>query len=171
MTKTPIGIVKQRIFNEYDTEREQVYSTEEREFVQKAASLIPEGALVLNQPHDGSVFAYGLDGLNTYFRSAGTFGYSDTAETIRQGADKIATDKDVQDAVKSTGAEYLILLDQGVAYEDGKWLSTYYDSYVPFWDGLNKVTDETPGYELILADGDMRLYKITATEDGEGSEG
>ena len=171
VTKTPIGIVKQRIANEYDTEREQVYSTKEREFVQKAASLIPEGSLVLNQPHDGSVFAYGLDGLNTYFRSAGTFGYSDTAETIRQGADKIATDKDVQDAVKSTGAEYLILLDQGVAYEDGKWLSTYYDSYVPFWDGLNKVTDETPGYELILADGDMRLYKITATEDGEGSEG
>ena len=170
-TKTPIGIMKQRISNEYDTEREQVYSTEEREFVQKAASLIPEGALVLNQPHDGSVFAYGLDGLNTYFRSAGTFDYSDTAETIRQGADKIATDKDVQDAVKSTGAEYLILLDQGVAYEDGKWLSTYYDSYVPYWDGLNKVTDETPGYELILADGDMRLYKITATEDGEGSEG
>ena len=109
--------------------------------------------------------------MNTYFRSAGTFGYSDTAETIRPRADKIATDKDVQDAVKSTGAEYLILLDQGVAYEDGKWLSTYYDSYVPFWDGLNKVTDETPGYELILADGDMRLYKITATEDGEGSEG
>ena len=101
---------------------------------------------MLNQPHDGSVFAYGLDGLNTYFRSAGTFGYSDTAETIRQGADKIATDKDVQDAVKSTGAEYLILLDQGVAYKDGKWLSTYYDSYVPYWDGLNKVTDETPGY-------------------------
>ena len=170
-TKTPIGIMKQRISNEYDTEREQVYSTEEREFVQKAASLIPEGTLVLNQPHDGSVFAYGLDSLNTYFRSAGTFDYSDTAETIRQGADKIATDKDVQDAVKSTGAEYLILLDQGVAYKDGKWLSTYYDSYVPYWDGLNKVTDETPGYELILADGDMRLYKITATEDGEGSEG
>lgn len=170
-TKTPIGIMKQRISDEYNTEKEQVYNSEEREFVRRAAALIPEGALVLNQPHDGSVFAYGLDGLNTYFRSAGTFGYSDTAEIIRHEADQIATNKNVQDAVKSTGAEYLILLDQGIAYEDGKWLSTYYDSYVPFWDGLNKVTDETPGYELILADGDMRLYKITATEDGEGSEG
>ena len=30
VTKTPIGIVKQRIANEYDTEREQVYSTKER---------------------------------------------------------------------------------------------------------------------------------------------
>lgn len=167
VTKTPMGIVKQRIANEYNADKEQVYSSEERAFVKKALELIPDNALVLNQPHDGSVFAYGLEGLNTYFRSAATFGYNDTAETIRQGLDNIATDKAVQDAVKSTGAEYLIMLDQGVAYKDGKWLSTYYDSYVPFWDGLNKVTDETPGFELLLSDGDMRLYKITATEDAQ----
>lgn len=37
---------------------------------------------------------------------------------------------------------------------------------MPLWAGLNNVTDETPGLELVLSEGDdMRLYKITATED------
>lgn len=168
-TKTPIGVMKQRITDEYSTEREQVYSAREREFVRKALDAIPEGALVINQPHDGSVFAYGLDGLNTYFRSAGSFGYSETADTIREGMNNLATSEEVQDAVKSTGAEYLLLLDQGVAYQDGKWLSTYYDSYVPLWDGLNKVTDDTPGFELVLAEDDMRLYKISPEYTGATS--
>ena len=166
VTPTPIGIVKMRISNEYDTAREQVYSADERAFVQKVKEVIPEGALVINQPQDGSVFAYGLDGLNTYFRSAGSFDYSATADAIRQGMDKITLDDDVRNAVASTGAEYLLLLDEGVPYDEGKWLTTYHEGYVPLWAGLNNVTDETPGLELVLSEGDdMRLYKITATED------
>ena len=84
---------------------------------------------------------------------------------------EIASDDSVLKAVESTGADYLLLLDQGVPYNEGTWLPQYCEMYVPLWDGLNKITDDTPGLELILADGDMRLYKITATEDGEGSEG
>ena len=165
-TTTPIGNIRERIANEYSTSREQVYSTEERAFVQKVKETIPEGALVINQPQDGSVFAYGLDGLNTYFRSAGSQDYAATADTIRQGIDKIATDEDVQNAVASTGAEYLMLLDQGVPYDEGTWLTTYHERYLPLWAGLNNVTDETPGLKLVLSEGDdMRLYKITGADD------
>ena len=89
-----------------------------------------------------------------------------TADAIRQGMDKITLDDDVRNAVASTGAEYLLLLDEGVPYDEGKWLTTYHEGYVPLWAGLNNVTDETPGLELVLSEGDdMRLYKITATED------
>lgn len=35
------------------------------------------------------------------------------------------------------------------------------------WEGLANLTDDTPGFETILADGDMRLYKITAEESAE----
>ena len=112
------------------------------------------------------MFAYGLDGLNTYFRSAGSQDYAATADTIRQGIDKIATDEDVQNAVASTGAEYLMLLDQGVPYDEGTWLTTYHEHYLPLWAGLNNVTDETPGLKLVLSEGDdMRLYKITGADD------
>ena len=166
VTKTPIGIVKQRIANEYDTEREQVYSTKEREFVQKAASLIPRVACA-ESAHDGSVFAYGLDGLNTYFRSAGTFGYSDTAETIRQGADKIATDKGRSRRCEKVRAPNTSSCSTRVSPTKTANGSRPTMTATSLLDGLNKVTDETPGYELILADGDMRLYKITATEDDE----
>lgn len=168
---TPIGKVKQRIADVYSTENDQVYNLEEREFVRKVKTLIPDGTLVINHPQDGSVFSYGLDGLNTYFRHPGSKGYSETADTIRGAMNEIASDDSVLEAVESTGAEYLLLLDQGVPYNEGKWLPQYYEEYAPLWDGLNKITDDTPGFELILADGDMRLYKITATEDGEGSEG
>lgn len=165
---TPIGNVRERIADEYDTNREQVYSAEERAFVRKVMETIPEGTLVLNQPQDGSVFAYGLDGLNTYFRSAGSQDYNATADTIRQEMDRIATDQSVQEAVASTGAEYLLLLDQGVPYEDGKWLSTYHENYLPLWAGLNSITDETPGLELVLSEGDdMRLYKITDADSSQ----
>lgn len=167
-TTTPIGNIRERIADEYSSPREHVYSAEERTFVQKVKETIPEGALVINQPQDGSVFAYGLDGLNTYFRSAGSQDYAATADTIRQGIDKIATDEDVQNAVASIGAEYLMLLDQGVPYDEGTWLTTYHERYLPLWAGLNNVTDETPGLELVLSEGDdMRLYKITATDDDQ----
>ena len=168
---TPMGTVKARIALEYDSSIEQVYSSQEREFVKKVESVIPEGALVINQPHDGSVFAYGLDGLNTYFRSASSFGYSDEADSIREGMKDFVSDPAIKKAVEDTGATYLLMLDQGVSYEDGKWITTYHESYVPMWDGLNKITDDTPGLEVVLADGDMRLYKITAVDDTEKNEG
>lgn len=166
---TPIGKMKQRIADVYGAEVDKVYSKEERDFVQKAKSLIPDGALVINHPQDGSVFSYGLDGLNTYFRYPGSKGYSATADTIRGKMNEIASDDSVLKAVESTGADYLLLLDQGVPYNEGTWLPQYYEMYVPLWDGLNKITDDTPGLELILADGDMRLYKITGTDDGGAS--
>lgn len=162
--ETPIGAVKQRIADVYNKESEKVYSTEEREFVEKVKSLIPEEALVLNFPQDGSLLAYGLDGLNVYYRSASSSGYSKDADVIRKGIDKVASDQEVQDAIKKTGAKYLMLLDQGVSYQDGSWLGTYHERYVPLWDGFNRITDDTPGLKLLLSDGDMRLYEITAVE-------
>lgn len=32
------------------------------------------------------------------------------------------------------------------------------------WRGIDSIRDDTPGFEAVLAEGDMRLYKITAVE-------
>mgnify|MGYP000606326386 CR=1 FL=1 len=79
---------------------------------------------------------------------------------IRNSIDEIAENTDVQKAVSNTGAQYILLLDQGVPYEDGTWLSTYSKAKSEQWNGFNRISDQTPGLEMVLADGDMRLYRI-----------
>ena len=158
--QTPFGLVKKRISDYYSTKKDKVYSTEEHEFVEKALDVIPEGSLVLNQPHDGSIFAYSLDGMNTYFRDRTPVNITEDAEVIRNSIDEIAENTDVQKAVSNTGGQYILLLNQGVPYEDGTWLPTYSKAKSEQWNGFNRISDQTPGLETVLADGDMRLYRI-----------
>lgn len=50
-------------------------------------------------------------------------------------------------------------LDSGADHASGLRTKGY--RYKPEdWAGIESVTDETPGFEVVLADGDMRLYKI-----------
>lgn len=158
--QTAYGQLRNWLKDSYDMGTEQVYSAEEQQFVDKVLETIPEGAAVINQPNDGSVFAYGLDGLNTYYRSNSVSGLTKNSEIIRKEIDEIAESESVQNAVKAVGAQYVLLLDQGVPWEDGVWMSEYHEGAVQNWDGLNGITDDTPGLEVVLADGDMRLYKI-----------
>lgn len=144
----------------YDTSVEQVYSEDEKRFVEKVLSIIPKDSLVINQPCDGSVFAYGVNGLNTYFRSTSSDDLPEDAFNIQKGLAQIAGNSAVQDAVERSGAEYVLLLDQGVPFEEGTWLVQTNDRQFHYWDGINNITDDTPGLEPVLAEGDMRLYKI-----------
>ena len=70
----------------------------------------------------------------------------------------MATDEQVKTAVRSTGAEYLIQLDQG----DTEAREPYPFTYDPDdWRGIDAIDDNTDGFEVVLSDGDMRLYRIT----------
>lgn len=158
VSRTPFGVVKQRLGNFYDTEGEKVYDSDEQAFVEEVLASIPEGSLVLNQPNDGSVFAYGLDNLNTYYRQISHEGETDNARIIREHLNDIASDPAVQQAVHETGAQYVLLLDQGVNRKKGTWLAQYKDP--ESWQGVDSITDDTPGFKKILADGEMRLYQI-----------
>lgn len=164
---TAVGYMHYLMESGYDEGGEQVYSAEEQRFVREVLEMIPGGALVINQPHDGSAFAYGLDGLNTYFRHIDTGGTTEQSRTIRDHLSDIATDSTVREAVRNSGAQYVLLLDQGVPYDEGRWLIQTGEDYEMGWKGLANLADDTPGFETILADGDMRLYKITAEESAE----
>lgn len=157
-TDTPFGRVKYRLSGFYDMDDEKVYDAAEQAFVRKVLETIPEDALVLNQPNDGSVFAYGLDNLNTYYRQISHEGETENARLIREHLDDIATDPAVQKAVKETGARYVLLLDQGVSRKKGTWLAQYKDP--ESWRGIDNITDDTPGFKPILSNGEMRLYEI-----------
>lgn len=151
---------KQQLRSVYNFDGTQIYTSEEREFVQNAAELIPEDSLVLNFPFDGSVFAYPTDGLNVYYKSCRPSNETSVSQIIRTGLNNISANDSVAQAVQDTGAEYVILLDAGsldMLTEDSYTpLATYHHD---MWQGFI-IDDETPGFECILADGNMRLYRI-----------
>ena len=51
----------------------------------------------------------------------------------------------------------MLLLDQGMRTNQTKHFWSYYPEQ---WSGIEGITDQTPGFKTILAEKDMRLYKI-----------
>ncbi|MCI2183217.1 MAG: hypothetical protein LKK55_00720 [Olsenella sp.] len=139
-----------------------VLTGDEFEFSKEALALIPAGSTVINEPNDGSAFLYPLLDAKIYYRPLAFFDGSDneTNESllIRHHLNEYATRQDVRDAVASIGAKYVLVLDQGSDNGEGRarlW------SYVPEqWDGIEDITDDTPGFTVVLARDDMRLYRI-----------
>ena len=147
-----------------------IYTTAEKEFVAEVEQVLPEGAVVINNPNDGSCFCYVVDGMRTYYRYLRTYGEGGETEDsalIRSRLDSISYDDRVKEAVENVGAEYLLLLDQGRWYNpsdpDSNFFFTYDDNSL--WAGIDYVRDSTPGFEVVLARDDMRLYRITAIDD------
>ena len=159
--QTAFGVVCERLEAKNNTIAPNIYNANEREFVQKVKKTVPKGSLIINEPNDGTAFAYGVDGLSIYYRYLRTYGgedETDASKTIRKRLNSVATDEQVKTAVRSTGAEYLIQLDQG----DTEAREPYPFTYDPDdWRGIDAIDDNTDGFEVVLSDGDMRLYRIT----------
>lgn len=134
-----------------------------RRFVEKARDVVGDDTLVLNNPYDGSMYAYGSTGLRTYYRDMG--GYGATYESpeslaVRERLAEIGSSDDVAAAVRALGARYLLLLNDEAPIG---WFSPV---YLPVqWEGLTAIDDDTPGLEVVLAEDDMRLYRLA---EGEG---
>ena len=135
------------------------YSDAEKDFVEQAKQIVGNDAVVLNNPFDGSMVAYGLSGLPVYNRSRTNY---DSASESRESAvfrehlDELAVNEEVQDAIDAVGAEYVLSLDKSA--NRMKILFYHYDRDA--WSGFTQLSDETPGLELVLSDGGMKLYKI-----------
>ena len=141
----------------------EVYDGAEKAFVQQVKQTVPADALIINVPDDGSAFAFAADDLRTYFRYTREYDVSsETPESriIRNSLRTIADNGYVQEAVESIGAEYVLQLDQGEPDVESPHLFTYENGKK--WRGIDGIRDDTPGFEVVLAEGDMRLYKITA---------
>lgn len=145
------------------------YDAQESAFVQKVLKIVPQGSLVLNQPYDGSVYAWGVDGLNVYYKAwEGNWMGAPTEDNtlIATRLNRIYEDPQVCAAVAHTKAKYLLLLnrsDYQVDESNPNYMKSMYASYeIAQWKGIDRVRDTTPGFKPILTEGTMRLYKITA---------
>lgn len=167
LVRTPFGTVTELMDKWNDSHLSRPYTTQEEEFVARAARMIEPNAVVLNQPYDGSAYAYAVNGVNVYYKAwEGNWMGQRSAdnELLSKHLNEIATNTRVQQAVKKVGARYLLLLDRSDYQKmpdkpEGR--ANAYGWYnIHTWHGIEAVKDTTPGFELVLKQGDMRLYRI-----------
>ena len=145
----------------YGNDSNRVYGGEEVDFVDKAKELMDDpNALVINSPNDGSLFAYGVNAINTYFRGSAVKHQSDEAIILRTRLSDYSFDSKVKHVVEYTDAKYVLQLDHGVAYEDLIKLPQFYEKNKDAWRGVDAIDESTPGFTLLLSEGDMRFYRI-----------
>lgn len=135
------------------------YSREESDFVQQVMDIVGDQGVIINVPADGSVVSYGFDGLHAYYREMNNYsipgGETQESITIRQHLSEISTNTEVQDAVRKVGAHYVLRLSFTGEPSSISWGYAESD-----WNGIVSINDNTPGFETVLAEGELRLYRI-----------
>lgn len=156
--RTGFGRMHDRIESCYDVEKVGL-SEKEREFAKEAEMIVGDEGTIINSPYDGSVYLYSLDNANVLFDFY-QYGqeYPNESKIIRENLVNIAESNEVKKAVETVGAEYVLLLDQDRPEAKGRVRASDYDR--ADWIGLESISDETPGFEVVLSKDDMRLYKI-----------
>lgn len=139
------------------------YDAAEQSFVDKVLEIVPEGELILNLPNDGSCFAYPVQGANVFYKDVTSPNITDAGQTeeariIRRNLYRLSDYQSVQDAVRKLDAHYLLVLDQGLGTDNPNRILPWFRSSQ--WRGIMSVNDDTPGFEVVLAQDDMRLYRL-----------
>ena len=137
------------------------YTDTEKNFVDRVNELIDEDDVVLNLPYDGSMMAYGLSDLSVYYRSIAGYGRASESEQgalMREQLSSLATNEQVQEAVRETSADYVLIMANG---EDQLNFTSAYDPEL--WKGIESINENTPGFELVLSEGDKKLYRIVSS--------
>lgn len=150
--------INQEISTRYSWD--QTLTSEEDAFIDKVMEAIPEDAMVINVPADGSCWSYGVEGLNTFYRRSSNTGSRDDAqeaELIRTQLCNVTTNEEVQQTLEDLDARYVMLLDDPSGDDPTKLALRYEEKN---WTGIETITENTPGFKLILSEGDMRLYEI-----------
>lgn len=138
-----------------------VLTYEEQQFAEEALSLVPEDAVIINNPNDGSVFLYPLFDTALYYRGCTVpNNNNESAESriIRLHLSEISTSLEVRQAVQNIGAAYVIQLDSNDRPEEFRINYQNYDHNE--WSGINDISEDTPGFSLVYSDDDMYLYRI-----------
>lgn len=161
--QTAFGMLEDKFAIANSATVDNVLTSEEREFLQEVDEIVPDDAVILNQPYDGSAFAYGLYGMNVYYRYFGlnTGSDSDTSIELRLHVDDWESDPDVAQALDDANVQYVLLLDEGDNQDESRrYLPTPWNREEDF-SGLYNISEEhAPGFVEVLRDGDMVLYEI-----------
>lgn len=148
---------------EYSTEDDRRYTAAESAFVQKVAE-ITGADKVLNNPYDGSCYAWGIDGVSVVYpdrRRLYDYGLGDSS--VVSNLSDYATNESIRSAVRELGARYVLQLDPGKCMQDylgDKDFEAKTKEHPYVWGGIDAIDETTPGFKLILREGNMSLYEI-----------
>lgn len=165
--QTALGQVRHGFHLSANHDHTLIVEDDEEEFMKQVKDIVGD-ELVVNIPDDGSIFAYPISGLRTYYRDYRVYQgsrlvHGDAPEEdpnsvlIRKYGAWQDSNPQVKEAFESIGARYVMVLDQGKSLRSQPKVTTY---DMPLWTGLMGITDETPGFEAVLSDGDKRLYRV-----------
>ena len=157
---SPFTTYKQAMSNLNNGNVHYSYTPEEQDFVEDCLEVLPKNSLVANFPYDGSSMAYGINGASVVFRAYYDSNYKGYPE-LRKDLNCVEESVDVQSFLRESNIEYLILLDYAEDFEEGSF--AFCEDAVTRskqWSGILSIRDDTPGFEVVLARDDMRLYKI-----------
>ena len=147
----------------FDKKSPSVYSSDEIDFVENAGKLIAPETKVINIPFDGSCFAYDIQNLNIYYRDPHVSGAKNTSETehswlYRKQLSNYLNCQQVRDALKNDQIQYVLMLDDGDSKDEPERFFIGYNEND--WSGITSINENTPGFSLVLAKDDMKLYRI-----------
>lgn len=149
---TPFGYMTDKLTKENAIEDNWILDREEREFLAEVKNKVGND-VVLNLPYDGSAFAYALNDINIYYRNYAPHTDGESI-LIQQGLCNVANDSRVSDVIEREGIHWLLILD----YQGDEYSTVDFDHNE--WLGVVDVTDDTSGFNVVLSEGDMRLYEI-----------
>lgn len=158
--ETSFGYIYDKLYSQNNNDQSAIDS-KERAFLEQVKNIVDD-SLVYNIPQDGSAYAYSLKGINTYEQRMIAKSDESSIE-LRKQLNNINSNEKVRNIVDSIGLKYVLLLDYGIGDDSTILKKDFGEGQFDAkdWPGVLTITDETPGFELILKDGDMRLYKIT----------
>ncbi|MBR1828870.1 MAG: hypothetical protein IJ781_05090 [Atopobiaceae bacterium] len=138
-------------------------TSDEMAFLEEVQKVVPEGTAVINMPFDGSVFAYSVYDIDVMYRQY-AMDPGKVGKELKASINELDSNEEMQKQVREQNIGYLLQLDQGDGKngvnEDGSVLDLGYRQKE--WAGVNAVRDDTPGFTVVLSEGDMRLYRIDA---------
>lgn len=158
-----MGLIKVHGRLESDYSWSKGLTLEEVGFVKQATADLPAGTLIINVPRDGSAWLYGVEGTNAFFRRTKGTGLADaeTSKTIRLHLRDVASNEEVQKILQDYDARYVLMLDVKSSKDPTVTDHRYNEKD---WVGIESIDESTPGFTLLLSDGDMRFYRIDAID-------
>lgn len=118
------------------------------------AQITSDGGLVLNNSLDGSAFYYSAYDINVANRTCG----SDLSD-LRKYAVGYVSNPSIRNKMTNLDIRYVLQLDSGAIPTDASTFELNYKA--SDWAGIQDITPETPGFELVYSRGDIRLYRLT----------
>ncbi|MEE1273714.1 MAG: DUF6541 family protein [Olegusella sp.] len=158
-TLTAFGYTSRQA-KKFNSQKNTDLDEEEVDFLDEVKDVVGDD-LVLNCPSDGSAFAYATNDVNVYCRRYSVVYLNEDAQYLLREIDHISTDAEAQEIAEKLDAHYVLLLDEGFQADSSvEWDYFGQDAGSGAWQGFVDISDQTPGLETVLSEGDMRLYRI-----------